>query len=181
MVKAIFFDRDGVLNTNSQHVNAPEQLQLYEGVKEALKNASDSGFEIFVVTNQGGIELGHLTHEILKEIHDCLEGQLEGYCKIREIIYCPDFKRPSNFRKPNPGMILKLAEKYNVDLSNSWMVGDRETDITAGINAGCKTAKIGKLDKRAHINEITLKNRKEDRKVDLESVVEKIIELSKNI
>lgn len=179
MVKAIFFDRDGVLNTNDKHVNKPDQLILYDGVKEALKKASDSGFEIFVVTNQGGIELGHLTHESLKEIHNCLENQLNGYCNIREIVYCPDFKRLSICRKPQPGMILYLADKYHIDLSDSWMIGDRETDITAGISAGCQTAKIGKLDKRANINEIELENRRLDRRVDLEAVVEKIIEINK--
>lgn len=177
MKKAIFFDRDGVLNVNKQHVNKPEQLKLYDGVKEALKKAFDVGYEVFVVTNQGGIELGHLTHEKLKEIHDCLEEQLIGYCKIREIVYCPDFKKPSKFRKPEPGMILYLIEKYNIDFKNSWMVGDMETDITAGISAGCKTAKIGKLDPRANINEMALENRLKNRKVDLEAVVEKIIEI----
>jgi|GEM_PF-3087958 len=179
MIRAVFFDRDGVLNVNDRHVNKPEQLKLYDGVNEALKKASESGFEVFVVTNQGGIELGHLTRERLDEIHNCLEEQLSGYCKIREIVYCPDLKKTSLFRKPAPGMILYLAEKYNIDLKNSWMVGDMETDITAGISAGCKTAKIGRIDERATINEMSLAKRRPNRKVDLESVVETIIESSK--
>ncbi len=176
MKPAIFFDRDGVLNDNvNKHVNKPEELILYEGVPEALKKASEAGFELFVVTNQGGIELGHLTHEKLKKIHDCLEEQLKGYCIFKEIEYCPDFKKASNCRKPEPGMILKLAEKHQIDLKNSWMVGDRDTDITAGITAGCYTAKIGKIDPRADINEANLDNRHVERGVDLEAVVEAII------
>ncbi|MBM7615229.1 D-glycero-alpha-D-manno-heptose-1,7-bisphosphate 7-phosphatase [Alkaliphilus hydrothermalis] len=179
MKKAIFFDRDGVLNDNiNRHVNKPEELILYDGVPEALKMAKEAGFELFVVTNQGGIELGHLSHEMLKKIHDRLEALLEGYCKFKEIIYCPDFKKPSECRKPAPGMILELAEKHNIDLINSWMVGDRDTDITAGKAAGCFTVKIGDIDSRADINELDLPNRRRERKVDLEAVVEAIIEES---
>ncbi|WP_026478820.1 D-glycero-alpha-D-manno-heptose-1,7-bisphosphate 7-phosphatase [Alkaliphilus transvaalensis] len=173
---AIFFDRDGVLNDNyNKHVNKPEELVLYEGVPEALKKAQEAGFELFVVTNQGGIELGHLTHEQLKKIHDRLEELLEGYCKFRDIVYCPDFKKFSDCRKPKPGMILQLAEKYDIDLMNSWMVGDRDTDITAGIQVGCFTAKIGEIDSRADINEGELSHRRVDRRVDLEAVIEAII------
>ncbi|MDR5658700.1 HAD-IIIA family hydrolase [Serpentinicella sp. ANB-PHB4] len=174
MKKAIFFDRDGVLNRNDTHVNKPAQLVLYDGVKEAMKTACNAGFDLFVVTNQGGIELGHLKEKDLKEIHNCLEAQLEGYCKIKEIVHCPDFKKPSKCRKPEPGMILYLAEKYNVDLENSWMIGDRDTDITAGLKAGCKTAKIGKVDKRANINEKAIKSA--EKEVDLEAIINKIIE-----
>ncbi|SCY67057.1 D-glycero-alpha-D-manno-heptose-1,7-bisphosphate 7-phosphatase [Alkaliphilus peptidifermentans] len=175
MKKGIFFDRDGVLNDNvKKHVNKPEDLVLYEGVTEALKEASSAGYKIFIVTNQGGIELGHLTHEALGKIHECLRDQLSGYCEIEDIEYCPDFKKPSKYRKPEAGMILKLAEKHNIDLSQSWMVGDRDTDITAGIKAGCNTAKIGAIDERANINELMLERNKE-RKVDLEAVVSAII------
>lgn len=174
MNKGIFFDRDGVINDNKKPVNRPEELILYDGVKEALKKAADAGFEIFIVTNQGGIELGHITHEDLNDIHNNLSQKLEGYCNIREIAYCPDFKKPSSCRKPKPGMILDLAKRHNVDLVNSWMVGDLETDISAGLEAGCRTAKIGKLDERADINEAEIK-RNASRKVDLEAVVEEII------
>ena len=174
MNKGIFFDRDGVINDNKKPVNKPDELVLFDGVKEALKKATDAGYEIFIVTNQGGIELGHITHEDLNDIHNSLNQKLEGYCNIREIAYCPDFKKPSSCRKPEPGMILDLAQRHNVDLEKSWMVGDLETDITAGLKAGCHTAKIGKFDERAEINEAEIK-RNDSRKVDLEAVVEEII------
>ncbi len=172
--KGIFFDRDGVINDNKRPVNKPRDLILYDGVKEALKRASEAGYDVFIVTNQGGIELGHISHEDLKNIHESLNQKLEGYCNIREIAYCPDFKKQSQRRKPEPGMLLELAEKHGIDLKHSWMVGDMETDITAGIRAGCRTAKVGKSDDRADINEMHIK-RSTSRKVDLEAIVEEII------
>ncbi|MCM8711683.1 HAD family hydrolase [Clostridium sp. SYSU_GA19001] len=151
--KAIFLDRDGVINDNSKkHVNKPEDLIIYDGVKEALKKAYDNNYDLFIVTNQGGIEMGHLTEKQLEAIHDKMIEELEPYCKFKEIKYCPDFNRESNCRKPKPGMILELAEKYDIDLKNSWMIGDMDTDIEAGIAAGCKTAKIGRLNENADVN-----------------------------
>jgi D-glycero-D-manno-heptose 1,7-bisphosphate phosphatase len=153
MNKAIFLDRDGVINDNTgKPVNKPKDLIIYKGVGEALKKAAESGYDLFVVTNQGGVELGHLTHEKLKDIHDKMEEDLKPYCSFKEIIYCPDYKRESDCRKPKPGMILDLAGKYDIDLENSYMIGDMDTDIEAGIAAGCKTAKIGARNKTAHIN-----------------------------
>lgn len=153
MNKAIFLDRDGVINDNSRKpVNKPNDLIIYDGVKEALKKAYDSGFDLFIVTNQGGVEMGHLTAEDLDAIHQRLEEELEPYCKFKEIKYCPDFKRQSDCRKPKPGMILELAEKYDIDLKNSWMIGDMDTDIESGIAAGCKTGKIGRVNEIADVN-----------------------------
>jgi D-glycero-D-manno-heptose 1,7-bisphosphate phosphatase len=153
MSKAIFLDRDGVINDNTgKPVNKPKDLIIYDGVGEALKKASQSGYDLFVVTNQGGVELGHLTHENLKAIHHKMEEDLKPYCSFKEIVYCPDYKRESDCRKPKPGMILELAEKYDIDLKNSYMIGDRDSDIESGIAAGCKTAKIGAKNKTAHVN-----------------------------
>ncbi|SCG82286.1 D-glycero-D-manno-heptose 1,7-bisphosphate phosphatase [Proteiniborus sp. DW1] len=151
-IKAIFLDRDGVINDNKKHVNKPEDLIIYEAAKNGIKLLYNEGYMIFVVTNQGGIELGHLTHERLDRIHEKLVAELEPFCKITEIMYCPDFSRESDCRKPKPGMILELAEKYDIDLNNSWMIGDMETDIEAGNSAGCKTAKIGQKSENADIN-----------------------------
>lgn len=165
MTKAIFLDRDGVINDNTRkHVNKPEDLIIYPGVGEALRKAEQNGFDLFVVTNQGGIELGHLTHEKLEKIHDKMLQDLEPFCHIREVAYCPDFKKPSECRKPKPGMILELAEKYDIDLKESWMVGDLETDVQAGVSAGCRTAKIGN---ESPVAEVSGK--------DLQEVIDKIM------
>jgi D-glycero-D-manno-heptose 1,7-bisphosphate phosphatase len=143
MKKAIFLDRDGVINDNSRHVNKPEDLIIYEEAKEGMKKLYNAGYELFIVTNQGGIELGYLTHDDLNKIHEKLVEELKAYCEIKDIKYCPHFRKKSILRKPEPGMILELASKYDIDLKNSWMIGDMDTDIIAGIKAGCKTGKIG--------------------------------------
>ncbi|WIV11747.1 HAD family hydrolase [Proteiniborus sp. MB09-C3] len=165
-IKAVFLDRDGVINDNKKYVNEPEDIIIYDAAKKGMELLYDSDYHIFVVTNQGGIELGHLTHEKLDKIHERLIAELKPFCKIAEIVYCPDFKNESDCRKPKPGMILELAEKYNIDLNNSWMIGDMETDIEAGRSAGCKTAKIGKKSANADVNG-----------KDLEEVAQKITSL----
>ncbi|EIJ79890.1 histidinol-phosphatase [Bacillus methanolicus PB1] len=149
MKKAIFLDRDGVLNEvlsdRVKFVNRPEQLYLLERAAEAVAEFTRAGFEVFVVTNQGGVGLGFLKEKDLDRIHERLHGLIvEKGGEIKEIAYCPHKpKAGCECRKPNPGMILKLAEKYNIDLSKSIMVGDHERDIEAGKKAGCKTVFIG--------------------------------------
>lgn len=152
MKRAVFLDRDGVINDNTKHVNKPQDLIIYPQAKEGMKKLYEAGYDLFIVTNQGGIELGFITHEDLKKIHDKLVEELKPYCDIKDIMYCPYFHKKSILRKPEPGMILKLAEKYDIDLRNSWMIGDMDTDIIAGINAGCKTVKIGEKNSEADIN-----------------------------
>ena len=152
MKKAIFLDRDGVINDNTKHVNKPCDLFIYDKAKSGMKKLYEAGFCLFVVTNQGGIELGHVTDEAMKKIHKKMIEDLKPFCKITDIKYCPDFKRESECRKPKPGMILELAQKHNINLNDSWMIGDMDTDIEAGKRAGCKTAKIGKPNKLAEIN-----------------------------
>lgn len=149
MKKAIFLDRDGVLNEvlseRVKFVNRPEQLYLLEGAAEAVAEFTRAGFEVFVVTNQGGVGLGFLKEKDLHRIHEKLHDLIvEKGGEIKETAYCPHKpKAGCDCRKPNPGMILKLAEKYDIDLAKSVMVGDHERDIEAGKKAGCKTVFIG--------------------------------------
>ena len=152
MRKALFLDRDGVINKNLRPINSPEDFQLYSGVKEALRDAEAAGFELYIVTNQGGIELGFITIEQLNEIHNKMLEILKPYCTIREIKFCPDYHKETGCRKPKPNMILELCKKHDIDIKNSYMIGDRDTDIEAGKRAGCKTAKIGKHSMEADIN-----------------------------
>ncbi|MEL3973169.1 HAD family hydrolase [Rossellomorea oryzaecorticis] len=148
MNKAVFLDRDGVINEvktkRVKFVNKPEQFYFLEGVKEAVKLLTASGYQLFVVTNQGGVGLGYLSHEHLQTIHEYMVGELEtAGGKIYEVSCCTH--KPHEgcaCRKPEPGMILNLSEKYDLDLSSSFMIGDREPDIEAGRKAGCKTILI---------------------------------------
>ena len=144
---AVFLDRDGVVNDNRTLVNKPEDLILYSWTAPAIQRLNAVHFPTFIVTNQGGIELGYFTIEDLENIHACLRQQLQAEnAHIDDIAYCPHYHHPCECRKPKPGMILHLAQKYHINPNLSWMIGDREPDILAGVAAGCQTIKIGKHD-----------------------------------
>ncbi|MFE8700205.1 D-glycero-alpha-D-manno-heptose-1,7-bisphosphate 7-phosphatase [Cytobacillus sp. FJAT-54145] len=149
MKRAVFLDRDGVLNEvltdRVKFVNKPEQLFLLDGAAEAVAEISKEDVEIFVVTNQGGVGLGFLKEKELHRIHQHLEKLVEEKGgRFREITYCPHKpKAGCECRKPNAGMLLNLAGKYEINLEKSVMVGDHERDIEAGQKAGCKTVFIG--------------------------------------
>lgn len=159
MKQAIFLDRDGVLNEvlseRVKFVNRPEDLYLLEGAAEAVAELSKAGYEIFVVTNQGGVGLGFLKEKHLLEIHDHMVEMIKEHGgHIKEVAYCPHKpKAGCECRKPNAGMLIDLASRHDIDLARSVMVGDHERDIEAGIKAGCKTVFIGieetKADKQA--------------------------------
>lgn len=154
--KAIFLDRDGTINQYIGFLKDINQFELINGVAEAIKKINASGYLCIVVTNQPVIARGDLTVSELNEIHNKMETLLgfEG-AYIDGLYYCPhhpdrgyegevpELKFDCSCRKPKPGMLIKAAENYNIDLRESWMVGDSENDIKAGKNAGCKTCLIG--------------------------------------
>ncbi|MFC4558292.1 D-glycero-alpha-D-manno-heptose-1,7-bisphosphate 7-phosphatase [Virgibacillus kekensis] len=149
MNRGMFLDRDGVINEvlskRVKFVNKPNDFYLLEGVGEAVKQFNDLGFRVFVVTNQGGIGLGYMKETALAEVHKKMRSELETFeARIDDIAYCPH-KPHANCacRKPKPQLIFDLAEKHNVDLAESFMVGDRQPDIEAGKEAGTKTVLVG--------------------------------------
>lgn len=155
--KAVFLDRDGTINQYVGFLRNEEQFELLEGVAEAVKKINESGYLAIVVTNQPVIARGEVSFEELEKIHCKMETLLgkEG-AYLDAIYYCPhhphkgykgevaELKIDCGCRKPKPGMILQAAEKFHIDLSQSWMVGDGQNDIQAGKEAGCRTALIGK-------------------------------------
>lgn len=155
--KAIFLDRDGTINRYVGFLRDIEQFELLPGVAAAIKKINASGYLCIVVTNQPVIARGEVTVSELDEIHNKMETLLglEG-AYIDDLYYCPhhphkgyegevpELKFDCGCRKPKPGMLLKAAQDFNIDLSESWMVGDGENDIKAGKNAGCRTCLIGK-------------------------------------
>jgi histidinol-phosphate phosphatase family protein len=147
MKAAVFLDRDGVINEYEKPVNHPEDLVLFPWTPAAIRRLNEEGYPVFIVTNQGGLELGYFTVQQLEAVHSRLQSllQAEG-AHIDEIIYCPHFRTTCPCRKPKPGMLLHLATKYGVDLPASWMIGDRRADILAGQAAGCQTIKIDRPD-----------------------------------
>lgn len=154
--KAIFLDRDGVINKYVGFLRNIDEFELLEGVSEAIKRINDSGYLAIVVTNQPVIARGEVTYEELTEIHHKMEtllGQDGAY--LDAIYYCPhhphkgyegevpELKIECECRKPKPGMLLQAAKDFNIDLEKSWMIGDSDTDIEAGKKAGCQTFLVG--------------------------------------
>ena len=154
--RAVFLDRDGTINKYVGFLRNIEDFELLPGVAEAVKKINASGYLAIVVTNQPVIARGEVTVPQLQEIHNKMETLLgaEG-AYLDAIYYCPhhphkgyegevpELKMDCSCRKPKPGMLLEAAEAFNIDLSNSWMIGDGENDIKSGKAAGCKTALIG--------------------------------------
>ncbi len=154
--KAIFLDRDGTINKYVGFLRNIDDFELLDGVAETIKIINNLGYLAIVITNQPVIARGEVTYDQLQEIHNKMETLLgaEG-AYLDGIYYCPhhphkgyvgeipELKIECECRKPKPGMIIKAADDFNIDLSQSWMIGDGENDIIAGKAAGCKTAFIG--------------------------------------
>ncbi len=145
--KAVFVDRDHTLIEDPGYIADPRQIKLLPGVDIALKSLSAAGFKIVVVTNQSGIARGMLTEKALDAIHDELRRQLaqkEAY--LDAIYYCPfhpegtveGYIQDSELRKPKPGMLIDASANYGIDLTKSYMIGDRWRDVEAGQAAGCR-------------------------------------------
>jgi D-glycero-D-manno-heptose 1,7-bisphosphate phosphatase len=145
----IFLDRDGVINEVLSHrvkfVNQPKDFYLLDGVGEAIKIFNEAGFKVFVVTNQGGVGLGFMEESVLQDVHTKMTADLKVFgAEIDDVAYCPHKpKAGCACRKPKPKMILDLADKHQIDLAKSYMIGDREPDIEAGKEAGVKTILVG--------------------------------------
>ncbi len=149
--KAIFLDRDDTLIEDPGYINSPEQVKLLDGVAEALIELKALGYKLVIVTNQSAVARGIVTEKVLGEIHNRLEQLLaEKKAFLDGIYYCPyhpdgavkKYRKESDFRKPNPGMLLKAAEEMGLDLGQSWCVGNSISDMEAGLRAGCKTILI---------------------------------------
>lgn len=144
--KAIILDRDGVINKEVSYLSDPKDFEFIKGSIEALKILKQKGFLLIIITNQAGIARGFFTEETLKAIHHkMIEILKKNNIQLDDIYYCPhhpDFTGLCDCRKPNPGMILKAQQKYNIDLSYSYIVGDTLNDIKAGFAAKCKTVLV---------------------------------------
>jgi len=149
--KAIFFDRDDTLIEDPGYINNPDQVKLLDGIAEALIELKTLGYKLIVATNQSAVARGIVTEEVLGEIHDRLKQLLaEKGAFLDQIYYCPyhpegavpKYRKESNCRKPSPGMLLKAADEMDIDLSQSWCLGNSKRDVEAGLRAGCKTILI---------------------------------------
>jgi D-glycero-D-manno-heptose 1,7-bisphosphate phosphatase len=148
---AVFFDRDGTLVHDPGYINHPDQVHLLDGAAEAVKELALLGYKTVVVSNQSGVARGIIPLEMLEPIHDRLRELLAARGAVLDGIYfcpyhpdgvVPEYRKESDWRKPQPGMLLAAAREMDIDLTQSWMVGDNERDIEAGRRAGCRTILI---------------------------------------
>jgi len=144
---AVFFDRDGVLNEDNGYVFEISQLKWIDGAREAVKVANDAGYFVFVVTNQSGVARGFYEETHVEALHRWMEDDLAKIgAHIDAFEYCPyhpeavieRYRQVSPRRKPAPGMINDLLERFPVDVSRSILIGDKPTDLEAAQAAGIK-------------------------------------------
>lgn len=165
--KAIFLDRDGTINKYVGFLRNIDDFKLIEGVSEAIKQINQSGYLAIVVTNQPVIARGEVTWEELHEIHKKMETLLgKDGAYIDGIYICPhhpdkgfegerpEYKFDCDCRKPKPGLLLQAAADFNIDLSQSYMIGDSDRDVEAGRNAGCKLCIKTDINKAYALKEI---------------------------
>lgn len=141
MAKTVFLDRDGVLCEEIGHLHKIEQLELIKGTKEALKTLKDNGYLVIVVSNQSVIGRGMTDVLGVFKIHEYLNEIVDNY--IDDFLFCPHLPTENCLcRKPNIQLFKNASLYYDVDFSESYMIGDKSTDIQAGYNAGLKTIAV---------------------------------------
>ena len=149
--KCVFLDRDGTINKPNGFITKPEDFELLPGAAEAVRLINKSGYLAIVVTNQPVIARGECTFDELSVIHNKMETELgKAGAFIDALYFCPhhtdkgfagelpEYKCRCSCRKPEPGMLLEAAKDFNIDLTQSFMAGDGESDLLAGEAAGCK-------------------------------------------
>ncbi|HHH44570.1 MAG TPA: HAD family hydrolase [Gammaproteobacteria bacterium] len=146
--RALFLDRDGVINLNHGYVSRKEDFDFIDGIFELVASANRAGYLVVIVTNQAGIGRGYYTEEDFHRLMDWVGGQFRAHGGTIDAVYfCPDhpehgigkYLRESACRKPAPGMLLQAASDHGIDLGASIMVGDKASDIEAGLAAGVGT------------------------------------------
>ena len=145
MRRAVFLDRDGVLNVDTHYLHRISDVIWVPGAKEAVSLLTRLDYQIFIVTNQSGIARGYYTESDVQILHQWMCQQIsEAGGRITAVYYCPfldgapldKYNKKSDWRKPAPGMVLQAAREYHVDLSHSFMIGDGLRDIECAHAAG---------------------------------------------
>jgi D-glycero-D-manno-heptose 1,7-bisphosphate phosphatase len=147
MKRAVFLDRDGVINRKlpeGEYVTRWEDFHFLPRVGEAISLLNKAGWSVIVISNQRCVALRLLTIEDLDAIHRNMRDELAAVgAELNGIYYCPhDKEPPCACRKPLPGMLLTAAREHQIDLASSWLIGDSDSDVEAGKRAGCKTVRI---------------------------------------
>lgn len=145
---AAFLDRDGTINLDKGYFYLPEEFEFEQGSIEAIRLLNQAGYKVFVISNQAGIAMGHFSEAQVDELHKWLVQELAKYgAHVDAFYYCPHhaklgighYKNACDCRKPLPGLLLKAAKEWEIDLEQSYMVGDHNSDVEAGRAAGVKS------------------------------------------
>ena len=148
MNKAVFLDRDGIINQDGHYVYRPEEFRFMEGIFDFCREAKNRGYLLIVFTNQSGIARGYYTEEDFLSLTRWMCSRFEEQgVPLDHVYYCPyhpekgigRYKTESFDRKPNPGMMMKARDAYDLDLQQSVVLGDKDSDVDAGRNAGVGT------------------------------------------
>ncbi|MFC2020409.1 D-glycero-alpha-D-manno-heptose-1,7-bisphosphate 7-phosphatase [Chloroflexota bacterium] len=148
MARAVFLDRDGTIIEDTGYIGKIDRVKFLSGAGKAIKLLNENGFKVIIITNQAGVARGYFSEEAVKEINCYIQESLaqEG-ALIDKFYYCPhhlegvveEYRKDCYYRKPNPGMIEEASRQFDINLTESFVVGDRLSDIEAGRRAGCKT------------------------------------------
>jgi D-glycero-D-manno-heptose 1,7-bisphosphate phosphatase len=136
-IKTIFLDRDGVINKDVNYLHKIEDFEFIDGIFEACLYFLNLNYHIIIITNQSGIYRGYFTESDYQKLTLWMQIQFKNNnINILDVFHCPHGPKSNCIcRKPNPGMLIEAQIKYNIDMENSWMIGDKERDITAAIAA----------------------------------------------
>lgn len=139
--EAVFLDRDGTIMQDASHVGKVDQVVLIPKAVPSLKRLQDAGYKLFVITNQSGVGRGYFPREAVESIHAHLNEHFnKAGVRLERYYVCPHHPEDNcECRKPKPKFLLDAAREYGLDLSRSFMIGDRVSDIQAGVNAGART------------------------------------------
>lgn len=161
MRKACFFDRDGVIIEEADYISDPSLVRLCPFAADAIRAMHDAGRLVIVVSNQSGIARGYFTESDLRAVEARMNELLaEAGVKIDAAYYCfhhkkgivPEYAIDCDCRKPKPGMLLRAAKDLDIDLAASFMIGDKESDLEAGLNAGCRGVALVRTGHGVHQN-----------------------------
>ena len=151
MNKAIFLDRDGTINEEMGYINHLSRFKVFDFVYEAIRILNNEGYKIIVITNQSGLARGYFDKSLLERIHsNLLTDAQKNKARIDKIYYCPhhkngiiaEYSKECDCRKPKPGLLLKARDEFNIDMSQSYIIGDRYKDMQFGLKNSLKTIMV---------------------------------------
>lgn len=145
--RAVFLDRDGTINVEKEYLHRPEDFEFIPGAPQAIRLLNDAGFCVVVVTNQSGVARGYYDEAAVERLHRYMDDELACFgARVDAYYFCPHhpghgsgiYKRECACRKPLPGMLVQAAADLTIDLTESWIIGDKLADVEAGLRAGCR-------------------------------------------